>query len=135
VRGARDGVTFTVVADTAPRTIEADPVRLAEILTNLLANAARYTPDAGAVTISISADGPTGGARFVVDDTGPGIASDQLPHVFDRFVRSADRGGTGLGLAIAKRLVEAHGGTIEAGAAPGGGTRMTFDIPADDVRR
>jgi signal transduction histidine kinase len=131
VGGARDGVTFTVVAETAPRTIEADPVRLAEILTNLLANAARYTPDAGGVTITISADGRTGGARFVVDDTGPGIAADQLPHV----VRSADRGGTGLGLAIAKRLVEAHGGTIEAGAAPGGGTRMTFDIPGDDVRR
>jgi signal transduction histidine kinase len=87
------------------------------------------------VTVTISADGQGGGARFVVDDTGPGIAPDQLPHVFDRFVRSADRGGTGLGLAIAKRLVEAHGGYIEAGVAPGGGTSMRFDIPGDGSRR
>jgi signal transduction histidine kinase len=134
VRGTSDGVTFDVVDQEAPATIEADPVRLAEILTNLLANAARYTPQGGRVSVTISPDGP-GGARFVVDDTGPGIPTDQLAHVFDRFVRSADRGGTGLGLAIAKRLVEAHGGTIEAGAAPGGGTRMRFDIPSDGDRR
>jgi signal transduction histidine kinase len=135
VRGASDGVTFDVIDDGSPSTIEADPVRLAEILTNLLANAARYTPAGGDVTVTISADGQGGGARFVVDDTGPGIASDQLPHVFDRFVRSADRGGTGLGLAIAKRLVEAHGGAIDAGTAPSGGTRMRFDIPSAVVRR
>jgi signal transduction histidine kinase len=134
VRGTSDGVTFDVVDEGAPTTIEADPVRLGEILTNLLANAARYTPSGGRVAVTISADGP-GGAHFVVDDTGPGIPAAQLAHVFDRFVRSADRGGTGLGLAIAKRLVEAHGGTIEAGAAPGGGTRVRFDIPGDDGRR
>jgi two-component system sensor histidine kinase BaeS len=133
-RSASDGTAFDVVDDGAPRTIEADPVRLAEILTNLLANAARYTPTGGHVTVTVAADGPRG-ARFVVDDTGPGIAPDQLPHVFDRFVRSADRGGTGLGLAIAKRLVEAHGGYIEAGVAPGGGTSMRFDIPGDGSRR
>jgi two-component system, OmpR family, sensor histidine kinase BaeS len=134
VRGASDGVAFDVVDDGAPRTIEADPVRLAEILTNLLANAARYTPSGGHISVAIEADGPDG-ARFIVDDTGPGIASDELPYVFDRFVRSADRGGTGLGLAIAKRLVEAHGGTIEAGVAPSGGTRMRFDIPGNSGRR
>jgi two-component system sensor histidine kinase BaeS len=128
------GVTIDVVDQGAPATIEADPVRLAEILSNLLANAARYTPDGGRVTVAIAANG-TSGARFTVDDTGPGISVDRLPYVFDRFVRSADRGGTGLGLAIAKRLVEAHGGTIEAGATPGGGTRMRFDIPAAAGRR
>ena len=128
------GVTIDVVDQGAPATIEADPVRLAEILSNLLANAARYTPDGGRVIVTIAADG-TSGARFTVDDTGPGISADRLPFVFDRFVRSADRGGTGLGLAIAKRLVEAHGGTIEAGATPGGGTRMRFDIPAPAGRR
>jgi signal transduction histidine kinase len=128
------GVTIDVVEQGAPATIEADPVRLAEILSNLLANAARYTPNGGHVTVTISADGASG-AGFTVDDTGPGILADQLPFVFDRFVRSADRGGTGLGLAIAKRLVEAHGGTIEAGEAPRGGTRMRFDIPAPAGRR
>src|SRR3954470_7661887 len=127
VRGSSDGVAFNVADDAAPTTIEADPVRLAEILTNLLANAARYTPNGGRVTVTIAPEGITG-ARFVVDDTGPGIAADQRPYVFDRFVRSADRGGTGLGLAIAKRLVEAHGGTIEAGAGPRGGARTAGGV-------
>jgi two-component system sensor histidine kinase BaeS len=119
-------VTLDVRTDGAPATIEADPVRLEEILANLIANALRYTPAGGTVTIQAT----TNGVRpvFEVDDTGPGIPPDQLPFVFDRFVRSADRGGTGLGLAIAKRLVEAHGGTIAAEAAPGSGTRMRFEI-------
>jgi two-component system sensor histidine kinase BaeS len=129
LRAAADGsgVTLEVSADGAPPTIEVDPVRLAEVLDNLLANALRYTPSGGRITIrAASADGA--GAAFEVDDTGPGIPADQLPFVFDRFVRSADRGGTGLGLAIAKRLVEAHGGMITAGPAPGGGTRVRFEI-------
>ena len=67
---------------------------------------------------------------FEVDDDGPGIPSDQMPFVFDRFVASADTDGTGLGLAIAKRLVEAHGGTIEAITPNGGGTHMRVQIPA-----
>jgi two-component system sensor histidine kinase BaeS len=121
------GVTLEVSVDGAPRTIEADPMRLSEILANLVANALRYTPAGGRVTIRTS-DGDGTGATFEVDDTGPGIPADELPFVFDRFVRSADRGGTGLGLAIAKRLVEAHGGTIAAGPAPGGGTRVRFEI-------
>jgi signal transduction histidine kinase len=120
------GVRIAVLGDGLPHTIEADPVRLSEILANLVANALRYTPRGGIVTIH--ADVANGRATFDVDDTGPGIAAEELPHVFDRFVRSADRGGTGLGLAIAKRLVEAHGGAISAGQAPGGGTRVRFRI-------
>jgi two-component system sensor histidine kinase BaeS len=119
------GVTIEV-ATNGSSTIEADPVRLEEILANLVANALRYTPRGGAVTIR--SDVTDGRAAFEVDDTGPGIATEDLPFVFDRFVRSADRGGTGLGLAIAKRLVEAHGGTISAGPAPSGGTRVRFQI-------
>ena len=66
---------------------------------------------------------------FAVEDTGPGIAPELLPFVFDRFTTSADTDGTGLGLAIAKRLVEAHGGTIDAATRSGGGTAITFTIP------
>jgi signal transduction histidine kinase len=66
---------------------------------------------------------------FEVRDTGPGIAPEVLPHVFDRFVKSADSGGAGLGLAIAKSLVEAHGGTITADSRPGDGTVMRFVLP------
>ena len=66
-----------------------------------------------------------------MQDTGPGIPADRLPNVFDRFVTSADAGGTGLGLAIAKRLVEAHGGTITASTPPDGGTSVRFEIRAE----
>lgn len=110
------------------RTIEADPVRLTEVLHNLLSNAIRHTPRDGHVVVRVAA--AHGGVRVDVRDTGPGIPADLLPRIFDRSVRSADTGGTGLGLAIAKRLVEAHGGTIEATQPTGGGTNIAFTIPA-----
>jgi two-component system, OmpR family, sensor histidine kinase BaeS len=113
-----------------PAMLEADPVRLSEVLANLLANALRVTPSGGRVTVTTSHNGDA--AAFEVEDTGPGIPADQLPFVFDRFVTSSDTGGTGLGLAIAKRLVEAHGGSIEALTPATGGTLIRFVIP---VRR
>jgi signal transduction histidine kinase len=128
-RAAADeaGVSLEVSVDGAPTTIDVDPLRLSEVLDNLVTNALRHTPSGGQVTIRAGA-ADASRAAFEVDDTGPGIEADELPFVFDRFVRSADRGGTGLGLAIAKRLVEAHGGTITAGPAPSGGTRVRFEI-------
>jgi signal transduction histidine kinase len=107
--------------------LDADPVRLAEVLANLVANAVRHTPRGGRVTVRVSAAAE--GSVFEVQDTGLGIPPEQLPFVFDRFVTSADAGGTGLGLAIAKRLVEAHGGTIEARSPTSGGTIVTLVIP------
>ena len=106
----------------------ADPVRVGEVLSNLVSNAIRHTPGGGTVTVRVRDDGGHG-TLLEVDDTGPGIAPDQRTAVFDRFVRSADTGGSGLGLAIAKRLVDAHGGTIEALEAPCGGTRMRVTLP------
>ena len=62
--------------------------------------------------------------------SGPGVAPEVLPHIFDRFVRAADSGGAGLGLAIARSLVEAHGGTISAQSQVGSGTTIRFEVPA-----
>lgn len=120
-------VLESVHVPDAPNEIDADPVRLSEILTNLVANAVRHTPRDGRVSVRVSLVDDA--AVFDVEDTGPGIPVDQLPFVFDRFVTSADAGGTGLGLAIARRLVEAHGGSIQASASPVGGTNIRFVIP------
>jgi signal transduction histidine kinase len=123
------GVTLEAESTTDGHVpLDADPVRLAEILANLVTNAVRHTPRGGHVTIRVSP--LRDGTAFEVQDSGPGIPADQLLIVFDRFVTSADAGGTGLGLAIAKRLVEAHGGTIEARSPADGGTTMRFVIPA-----
>jgi signal transduction histidine kinase len=119
------GVVLEVESSAAGQ-LEADPVRLAEILSNLVTNAVRHSPRGGRVTVHVSR--ASDGIAFEVRDTGPGIPADQLPTIFDRFV-TADVGGTGLGLAIAKRLVEAHGGTIEADSPAGGGTTMHVVIP------
>ncbi len=112
-----------------PASIEADPVRVAEVLNNLIANALRHTPSGGGVSVEVAGE-PHGDVSFVVADTGPGIDPELLPFVFDRFTTSADTDGTGLGLAIAKRLVQAHGGTIDASANASGGTTIRFTLPA-----
>ena len=111
-----------------PTAIEADPVRIREVLVNLVTNALRYTPPGGSV--GIDARGAGGAVEVTVRDTGTGIAPDAVDGVFDRFSRSTDSPGVGLGLAIARGLVEAHGGTIRAESAPGQGTRIVFTIPA-----
>ena len=122
------GVALHAVVDRPPATIEVDGVRLSEVLANILTNALRHTPAGGSVSVRVGrAD--RAGARFDVEDTGPGIPPEQLPFVFDRFVTSADAGGTGLGLAIAKRIVELHGGTIAAVPREGGGTMITVTMP------
>jgi two-component system OmpR family sensor kinase/two-component system sensor histidine kinase BaeS len=112
-----------------PATIEADPVRVAEVLRNLLTNALKHTPTGGHVSVAVTGE-PLGGVTFTVEDTGPGIAPELLPFVFDRFTTSTGADGTGLGLAIAKRLVEAHGGTIDASSNETGTTiRCSFPPP------
>ena len=126
-RAEESGVTLQVRSAPELAVADVDPVRIGEVLANLLANALNHTPPGGSVLVSV--DRADGGMAFSVSDTGSGIPEDQLPHVFDRFVRSADSRGTGLGLAIAKRLVEAHDGTIAAENRPGGGTVVRFVLP------
>ena len=121
------GVTLTVETDPDLPWLALDPGRVRQVLTNLLANALRYTPACG--TVSVRYRQADGRAELDVQDDGPGIPADELPHVFERFYKSTDSGGMGLGLAIAKHLVEAHGGTICAESAPNHGTTMHLTLP------
>jgi two-component system sensor histidine kinase BaeS len=120
-------VTITTIGTTrADLELDADPVRIGQVVTNLLTNAVRHTPPGGTVTVTAAGDAKA--VSVVVDDTGPGIAGDP-ERVFDRFAKSADSGGSGLGLTIARQLVERHGGTIIAANAPTGGARFTVALP------
>lgn len=110
-----------------------DPARIRQVLDNLLANAIRHTPAGGEVLVEASTIGmgDDQAVRCRVTDAGPGFRHDQVGHVFERFTRAGDSRGSGLGLSIARDLVEAHGGTIEAGNDPtSGGATVTFTLPA-----
>ena len=111
--------------------LEIDPERIRQVLTNLLSNALRYSPGGGVVKIRLTESdlSPEGHVVVSVEDSGPGIASADLPHVFDRFYKSADSRGMGLGLSIAKYIVEAHGGDIKAESEAGRGTKISFSLP------
>lgn len=132
------GVTLDrQVGDDLPP-VQGDVQRLRQVLNNLVSNALRHTPAGG--HIKISAGATAGGVEVAVADTGPGIASGDLAHVFERFYRG-DRsrtrrsGGTGLGLSIARKLVEAHGGRIGVKSPPGQGARFAFWLPVAPARR
>jgi two-component system OmpR family sensor kinase/two-component system sensor histidine kinase BaeS len=146
------GVALRVEAVGQLPQIDADPQRMAQVLANLVANALRYTPEGGAITLAAAyiADCKLQIAEyekaqpaiynlqsaivFRVCDTGHGIAPEDLPHVFDRFYR-ADRsrtrgsGGAGLGLAITRQIVAAHGGLIWAESELGHGTAISIALP------
>jgi signal transduction histidine kinase len=103
-----------------------DVDKVHQVIVNLVENALRH--GAGTVTVDIR---PTGdGVEVRVSDEGTGVPVDARPHIFGKFWRGSRRGGTGLGLYIARGLVEAHGGTIEAGSTPAGGAEFRFVLPA-----
>lgn len=118
-----------------PILVAADQDRLKQVILNLVDNALRYTPAGGEVRLSAGHEAVTGNVRIEVQDTGPGIAPDDLPYIFDRFYRgdpsrARTTGSTGLGLAIARSIVQAHDGTIEAQSVPGEGARFIVTLPA-----
>ena len=108
---------------------DVDPVRVREIMANLIANAIRHTPAGGRVRLNVTTAGDD--ALIEVADTGEGIPPDQLGRVFDRYERHADTGGSGLGLAIVWNLATAHGGTVkaESSGVPGEGSRFVVRLP------
>lgn len=112
--------------------LDVDPVRIREVLSNLVANALRHTPAGGSITVGGSATAAM--VVLTVEDTGPGIDPELLPHVFDRFVKGEGSRGSGLGLAIARGLVEAHGGTIGVESPAGGGTTFRVELPRTGER-
>lgn len=109
--------------------IQGDPTRIRQVVTNLLSNALKFTPPSGEVALTLRA----GGERAVirVSDTGPGIPSDEIAYVFDRFFRGRGvrAGGSGIGLTVARELVRAHGGDIEVTSDPGQGATFEVTLP------
>jgi two-component system sensor histidine kinase BaeS len=119
-------VRLTVEASKVVWPVDMDPVRIREVIGNLVDNAIHHTPRGGRVSVRV--DGPTP-LRIEVEDTGPGIDPEVLPHIFDRFVRGVGSRGSGLGLAIARDLVTAHGGTIDVDSRPGAGSTFAVVLP------
>jgi two-component system, OmpR family, sensor histidine kinase MprB len=125
-RYAPDKVFFT---ELEPSLVEGVPARLDRAVANLIDNASKWSPPGGQIEVSVR-DG-----EIAVRDHGPGISESDLPHVFDRFYRApAARGlpGSGLGLAIVRQVAQAHGGTITAERANGGGARLRMKLPSAD---
>ena len=130
--GERFGVRFELAASLPGRSVHADRKRLLQVMTNLLSNAAKFSPEGGAVEIRVE----DGGAhvRVEVQDRGPGIPEAFRGRIFSRFAQadstaSRQKGGTGLGLAICKRLIEMMRGRIGFRDRPGGGTIFWFELP------
>lgn len=125
-RAALQGVTLGCTHDDAPLAASLDVELFERALANLLDNALKFTPAGGRITLAARQE--AGEVCVDVEDTGPGIAPADLPHLFERFYRKSE-GGHGLGLAIVRRIVELHGGRAEARSTPGVGTVVTLRVP------
>jgi len=123
------GVTLDYRWIGEPARVLADKGRIAQIVSNLVGNAIKFTPRGG--SISVSGEFDAHNATFVVKDTGAGISAEHMPHLFDRFwqVNKKTRQGAGLGLFIAKGIVEAHGGELQVESTLGEGSKFSFTLP------
>lgn len=115
----------------APAVVRGDAIRLHQVVSNLLANACKFTPAGGEVHLTVGVDGSR--ARIEVSDTGPGIPPGERDHVFERFYRGSvgrRSGGSGIGLSVVKQLVDAHGGEVLLGTSPSGGACFVVLFPS-----
>lgn len=133
LRMVAEGKRLVMVVEAAAAVVvRGDPVRLRQVVMNLIDNAIKYTDEGGAVRVAVCRREKR--AVVTVADTGVGISPEHLPHVFDRFyrvdrARSREMGGTGLGLSIARSVVAAHDGTIDLDSTPAAGTTVTVTLP------
>lgn len=126
------GITISKVVEGQPRTLRADATRLEQVAWNLLSNAIKFTPENGAIAVSLRWSESS--LQITVTDTGEGIGPDLLPYIFDPFrqghASGARKAGLGLGLSIVKSLVDLHGGTVRADSAgTGAGTTFIVELP------
>ncbi|WP_296605669.1 HAMP domain-containing sensor histidine kinase [Nocardioides sp.] len=125
-RVRRRAPSLTLDVATEPWYVVGESAGLERAVTNLLDNAAKWSPPGGTVTVRLV------GGTLTVDDEGPGIAEEDLPHVFDRFYRSEESRsmpGSGLGLSIVRQVAERHSGSVTAGTSPAGGARLSLWLP------
>lgn len=132
VRPALGRRRVQIRAELSPARVNGDPVRLRQLLDNLLQNSLKYTDEGGEVQLTLNAE--ENAWRLTLNDSSPGVPDDALPKLFDHLYRvessrNRQTGGAGLGLAIAQRIVEAHGGSMEADHSPLGGLRITVRLP------
>ena len=124
---------FRRIGASGPLNVHADPVRLVQVFSNLLENAAKYTPEDGEITLKAQVLGES--VEITITDNGIGITPHALPHIFDLFVQDEhaaahNQGGLGIGLAVVRELVEAHGGSVVASSAGRDlGSRFTVTLP------
>ncbi len=125
-------VQFTA---THPVEVRGDPIRLRQVIDNLLGNVRAHTPQGTTTTVHVDQEGTM--AQITVRDTGPGMPTDEAPRIFERFyrtdtARTRTHGGSGLGLSIVSAIVASHGGTVSAAAAPGQGMAVTVRLPVSE---
>ena len=129
---ANRSISLVAVPPSDDVAVRADPLRVSQIIGNLVGNALKFTPEQGTVTLRASPNGHN--VAFHVSDTNPGIPPSDVEHLFDNFWQARnDHRGVGLGLPIAKGMVEAHGGMIWCETSPGQGATFSFTLPRADA--
>lgn len=132
------GLSISLMAPDEPLLVEADPVRLEQVLSNVITNAVKYTPAGGRIDVTLERTCTT--ARVRVRDTGIGMEPDMVPRVFELFAQAPTaiartQGGMGIGLTLVKHLVEMHGGQVEAQSdGPGQGSEFTISLPLSSAK-
>ena len=127
-RAATNSVSLTLDVARGVGTVEADGLKIRQVVVNLLANAVKFTPEGGRITVSARSVGDN--VRVSVQDTGVGIAPEDRERIFEQFAQSSNTAeGTGLGLPLARQFVELHGGRLWVDSSPGAGSTFAFEIP------